>query len=107
MKTNLCELCTTIHDNFRGLRKFFGNRKLSDSDTPRAKRAKFGNQFLFFAPFARDIPRLSGARSAPYEILFFLTFAPLCDFAGDNSNFGCGVAALGLCGEYSFTGNPE
>jgi hypothetical protein len=50
---------------------------------PRAKRAKdakFGNQFIFFAPFAffaRDIPKLAGARSAPYKILFFLTFASL------------------------------
>ena len=37
-----------------------------------AKDAKFGNQFLFFAPFAffaRDIPRPTGARSAPYENL--------------------------------------
>jgi len=37
-----------------------------------AKDAKFGDRFLFFAPFAcfaRDIPRLTGARSAPYEIL--------------------------------------
>jgi hypothetical protein len=45
----------------------------TSSEIPRAKRAKVakvGNQFLFFAPFAiiaRDIPRLTGARSAPYE----------------------------------------
>jgi hypothetical protein len=31
----------------------------------------------------------------------------LCVFARDIPNFGCGFAALGLCGEYLFTGNPE
>jgi len=53
-----------------------------------AKNAKFGNlvlSFAAFASFARDIPTLTGARSAPYEILVFLTFAPLrpFDFAQD------------------------
>jgi hypothetical protein len=28
-------------------------------------------------------------------------------FAGDIPRFGCGFAALGLCGEYFFTANPE
>ena len=59
--------------NLPGLRKF--------SETPRAKHvlsliegrakdAKFGILFLFFAAFAffaRDLPRLNGARSAPYQ----------------------------------------
>ena len=31
----------------------------------------------------------------------------LCAFARDIPSFGCGSAALGLCGEYSFTVNPE
>jgi len=51
-------------ENLRGLR--------TSSEIPRAKRAKdakLGNQFLFFAPFARDIPRLPGARSASCENL--------------------------------------
>jgi hypothetical protein len=69
----LCDLCIAIHDNFRGLRKFFESRRPSDSHTPRAKNAKdakFGNQFLFFAPFA--------------------------SFARDIPNFGCGSAAHGF-----------
>ena len=65
------DLCTTIRENCRSLRKFSGSRKLSDSHTYRAKRAKdakFGNLFLFFATFAF--------------------------FARDIPNFGCGCAAL-------------
>jgi hypothetical protein len=51
--------------------KVLGVEASSDSDMPRAKLAKdakFGNQYLFFAPFAF--------------------------FARDIPNFGCGVAAL-------------
>jgi len=65
----------TIHDNFRGLRKFSGRRRplgFGYASRQDAKDAKFGNQFLFFTPFAffaRDTPRLTGARSAPYENL--------------------------------------
>jgi hypothetical protein len=31
----------------------------------------------------------------------------LCAFAGDIPSFDCGSAALGLCGEYIFTGRLE
>jgi hypothetical protein len=31
----------------------------------------------------------------------------LCAFAGDIPIFGCGFAALSLCGENFFTRNPE
>jgi hypothetical protein len=43
-----------------------------------------------FTFFARDIPRLTGARSAPYEN-FFASFA---FFAAILLFFGCGFAAL-------------
>ena len=33
----LCDLCTTILENSRSLRKFYGSRRLSDSDMPPAK----------------------------------------------------------------------
>jgi hypothetical protein len=66
--------------------------------------------------FAGDIPRLTGARSAPYENLRVLRafvvknpflLGVLCAFAGDIPSFGCGFAALGLRGENIFTVNPE
>jgi hypothetical protein len=42
---------------------------------------------------------------ASYSELFF---APFVFFVVDYVFFfGCGSAALGLCGEYSFTVNPE
>jgi len=65
-------LRTTIHDNFRGLRKFSRRRRplgFGYASRQDAKVAKFGNRFLFFVPFAffaGDIPRPTGARSAPY-----------------------------------------
>ena len=56
--------------NFPGVEDF------SNSDIPRAKDAKvakleiyFFSSFAPFACFARDNPRLTGARSAPYENL--------------------------------------
>jgi hypothetical protein len=88
----LCALCVARSQNLRGLRKFSAARILSNSEIPRAKHAKnakFGNLILSFAAFAffaRDIPRLTGARSAPYENLralrvlrgdlYFALFAP-------------------------------
>jgi hypothetical protein len=38
---------------------------------------RFGADPSFGGVFARDIPIVTGARSEPCEILFFLTFAPL------------------------------
>jgi hypothetical protein len=40
---------------------------------------------------------------------FGILFLPLrlCVFARDIPAFGCGFAALGLCGEFFSTGNPE
>jgi hypothetical protein len=72
-----------MHKILRSWRKFSGDPECSNTGIDSrqacpefrrrgAKYAKFGNQFLFFAPFAffaRDIPRLTGARSAPYENL--------------------------------------
>ena len=66
-------LRTTIRDNFRGLRKFLGIRTSSDSDMPRAKRAK----------------------DAKFGDIYFLFFATFAFFARDIPNFGCGSAALG------------
>src|SRR3972149_155756 len=87
-------LRTTIHDNFRGLRKFSGRRRPLEFGYASRQDAKFGNRFLFFAPFAffaGDIPRPTGARSAPYE-----TLRVLRELRGESdfSHFGCGCAAL-------------
>jgi hypothetical protein len=73
-----CELCTTIVESFRRLRKFyrrflpFSNKNLGSFSRQDAKHAKFGKYFFLcgLGVFARDIPSL-----------------------------GCGVAALGLRGE--------
>ena len=73
---------STIVENFRSLRKCSGSRRLSDSDIPRAK-----------------------APRTPSSERFFL--CGLCIFARDTPTFGCGFATLCLCGEYSFTVNPE
>jgi hypothetical protein len=57
------------------LRKFSVSRRplgFGYASRQDAKDAKLGNQFLFFEPFAffaEDIPRPTGARSAPYENL--------------------------------------
>src|SRR4030065_728951 len=59
-------------ENLRGLRKFFGRPRPLGFGCPSrqdAKDAKFRNQLLFIAFFARDISRPTGARSAPYENL--------------------------------------
>jgi hypothetical protein len=54
--------------------------KIDHAKTPRTQRkiSSFLSNLAAFAPFARDIP-----------------------------SFGCGVAALCLCSEDIFTGNPE
>ena len=49
-----------------------------------------------FTFFARDIPRLTGARSAPYENLRVRSpVEPCLRGESDFSHFGCGCAALG------------
>jgi hypothetical protein len=94
--------------SFRGLRKFFDGPELWDAgiySRQDAKNAKFRDFFLGgLCPstvlrvvslsnhaFARDNPRLTGARSAPYENLRVLrAFVVNPTFL----IFGCGVAAL-------------
>ena len=48
--SELRALRTTIRENFRGLRKFFGIRTPSDSDMTRAKRAKDAKSGVSFFP---------------------------------------------------------
>ena len=74
----LCTFCTTMPESFRGLREFyrrflpFSNKRVGLFSRQDAKNAKFGKHFF-----------LCG----------------LCAFARDIPIFGCGFAALGLCGE--------
>jgi hypothetical protein len=66
---NLCELCSTIVEIFRSLRKFCKSQKLSDSDIPRAKsprRQVFESVFGF----------LLSAFASLREIFRFLLVAP-------------------------------
>ena len=77
--------------NFPGAENPLGFGYASRQD---AKDAKFGNQFLFFAPFvffAGDIPRPTGARSAPYGTLRVLRAFVV------NPTFLILVAALPRC----------
>jgi hypothetical protein len=81
--------------SFRGWRKFFDGPELWDAgiySRQDAKNAKFRDFFLGgLCAFARDNPRLTGARSAPYENLRVLrAFVVNPTFL----IFGCGVAAL-------------
>jgi hypothetical protein len=78
--------------SFRGLRKFCKSRKFSDWDIPRAKSPRRQvRKFLasYFAP------------SRPFDSAQDM----LCGKYSDS--FGCGSAALGLCGECFFIENPE
>ena len=89
----------------RSLGKFSGGRRLSDSDVPRAKtqrrqvriRCHFDRREKSFLDPSHSLG-MTGIGPSPLR---------LCAFAGDNPAFGCGSAVLGLCGEYSFTVNPE
>ena len=78
--SELCELCTTMVKSFRSLRKLSSVAiETGICSRQDAKHAKYGSLIL----------------------------CDLCAFARDIPSFGCGVAALFLCGEYFFTGNPE
>jgi len=62
--SELCELCTTIVESFRRVRKFyrrflpFSNKRLGLFSRQDAKNAKFGKYFFLcgLCAFARDIP---------------------------------------------------
>jgi hypothetical protein len=79
-------------ESFRGLRKFFDGPELRDAgiySRQDAKNAKLEQFFLGgLCAFARDNPRLTGARGAPYENLRVLRAFVV------NPTFGCGFAAL-------------
>jgi len=72
--------------------------------TAEARRVSYGRLRIILAP---------RRQKRQVRIHFFLCgpfdFAQdmLCAFARDISAFRCGFAALGLCGECFFTGNPE
>jgi hypothetical protein len=136
--SELRKLGTTILESFRSLRKFYGGRRLSDSDIPPAKALPKQNpKSEYRNPKQFQIQNSKLQNSSPNRICLehwvFLSFDLVSSFEFRASNlpvyllapfalcslpfvffvvdyvffFGCGSAALGLCGEYSFTVNPE
>jgi len=93
---------------FLRLREIFDGPELWDTEIfsrQDAKSAKLKGLFLGgLYGLTRGNPRVTGARSAPYNNLRVLrAFVVNPDFLV----FGCGVTALGLRGDYFFTVNPE
>jgi hypothetical protein len=72
LERNLCELCTTIRDNLRGLRKL-------PEDSPQRRRGRGVEKML---------------TEIDSELCALCVSAVKSLFC-----FGCGCAALGLCGE--------
>ena len=70
----VCELCTTIRDNLRGVRKLPGSRNSADWDIPRAKDAKIATLGIYFSvplrPLRalREIFRILVARLLRYDL---------------------------------------